>query len=68
MSTTEPITPDEIRAIRRHLGITQEQLAEQMDVSIDAVRGWEQGRFTPRGPAQILLRQFEQRDGKSKSS
>ena len=55
------IAPEEIKAIRAALGITQPELAEKMGVSRDAVASWEIGRNAPGGPAEILLRRLERK-------
>ncbi len=52
------ITPEEIKRIRQRAGMTQVQFARQMGVTRDAVASWEIGRSRPRGPAEILIRQF----------
>ena len=51
-------TPDQILAIaaRQSSKLTQVQFARLLDVSVDAVRDWEQGRRSPRGAARTLLR------------
>ncbi|MBT4159660.1 MAG: helix-turn-helix domain-containing protein, partial [Gammaproteobacteria bacterium] len=36
--------------------LTQRQFAELLNVSIDAVQDWEQGRRSPRGAAKTLLK------------
>ena len=38
---------DTIRALRRERGMTQEQLAEAMNVSAAAVSKWENGQSVP---------------------
>lgn len=38
---------ENIRAFRRNLGMTQEQLAEAMGVTIGAVNKWETGASIP---------------------
>lgn len=53
------ITPDEIRALRKRLGFTQAQLAAEMGLTQMAIAAWETGRAKPRGPARLLLAQFE---------
>ena len=52
------MTPAEIKSLRSDLGWTQKRLAEACGVSIRAVKQWEQGKYTPSGPAKILLRQI----------
>ena len=51
-------TPEQILAIaaRRSSNLTQVEFAELLDVSVDAIRDWEQGRRSPRGAARTLLR------------
>ena len=39
--------PDRLRFCRRQRGLTQEQLAEAMGVSVAAVSKWELGQRTP---------------------
>lgn len=46
--------PD-VRAIRRGLGMTQEQFARAFKLALGTVRDWEQGRSGPDGPARVLL-------------
>lgn len=51
-------TPEQILAIaaRRSSKLTQAEFAHLLDVSVDAIRDWEQGRRSPRGAARTLLR------------
>lgn len=50
-------TPEQILAIaaRQSSKLTQVEFAELLDVSVDAIRDWEQGRRSPRGAARTLL-------------
>lgn len=41
--------------IRRELGLSQQQFASMMGVSVATLRNWEQGRREPQGPARALL-------------
>ena len=41
---------------RRSVDLTQREFAKLLDVSIDTVQDWEQGRRSPRGAAKTLLR------------
>jgi putative transcriptional regulator len=41
---------------RQSVNLTQKEFAQLLDVSIDSVPDWEQGRRTPRGAARTLLR------------
>lgn len=45
----------EVAAIRRRLGLSQDQFAGLMGVSVATLRNWEQGRREPHGPARSLL-------------
>lgn len=47
--------PD-IKAIRRHLKVSQGDFAAMIGVSTRTLQNWEQGRRTPDGPAKALLR------------
>jgi putative transcriptional regulator len=47
---------EDIAALRRFVGLTQEQLSQAMGVSVHTLRNWEQGRRHPEGPAITLLR------------
>jgi putative transcriptional regulator len=44
------------RRVRRRLGFSQAQFAERIDVSLDTIRNWEQGKRYPTGAAKALLR------------
>jgi len=46
----------DVRAIRRRLGKSQSEFARMIGVSVATLRGWEQGRRQPEGPARALLR------------
>jgi putative transcriptional regulator len=43
------------RAIRSRLGLTQEEFAAALCISVKTLRNWEQGRREPSGPAMRLL-------------
>ena len=47
---------DGIRAIRRHMEWSVDEMGAAVGVSGRAVEGWEQGRRTPSTPALLLLR------------
>ena len=55
----EPMSPTEIKSLRESLQLTATELAAQLGVTSDAVRKWERGERTPRGPALKLLKQIE---------
>jgi putative transcriptional regulator len=47
---------DDIAALRAFVGLTQEDFAQALGISVHTLRNWEQGRRTPEGPAIALLR------------
>ena len=51
-------TPGQLLAIsaRQAVNLTQKEFARLLNVSINAVQDWEQGRRSPRGAAKTLLR------------
>lgn len=49
------MTADEIRAIRRRVGMSQPQFAEAFSFTLGSVRDWEQGRRQPEQAARVLL-------------
>ena len=51
-------TPSEIdvQALRKRIGLTQEEFASKFSVSLGTLRHWERGDRTPHGPALVLLR------------
>lgn len=44
-----------IRALRRHLGLTQSELATDLGVRQQTVSEWETGQYEPRGTSVTLL-------------
>ena len=51
-------TPEQLLAISARLSanLTQKEFAQLLNVSIDSIQDWEQGRRSPRGAAKTLLR------------
>lgn len=45
-----------VRRVRRRLGLTQQEFARRIDVPIDTIRNWEQGKRYPTGAARSLLK------------
>ena len=43
-----------VRQVRARCGLTQAAFAEKIEVPIETVRNWEQGKRHPRGPARAL--------------
>ncbi len=48
--------PSYARRIRSQTRLTQAEFAARIDVPIETVRNWEQGKRSPRGPARALLK------------
>jgi putative transcriptional regulator len=49
-----------VRQVRARCGLTQAAFAERIEVPIETVRNWEQGKRSPRGPARALLKLIDQ--------
>jgi len=47
---------EDVIALRRFVGLTQQQFADSLGISIHTLRNWEQSRRSPEGPALALLR------------
>ena len=45
-----------VRQVRSRYGLTQAAFAEKIEVPLETVRNWEQGKRYPRGPARALLK------------
>ncbi len=50
--------PD-VAAIRARAGLSQAEFARSIGVAVGTLRGWEQGRRKPDGPARVLLALIE---------
>lgn len=44
------------RRVRRRLGLTQVEFSHRLDISLDTIRNWEQGKRCPTGAAKALLK------------
>jgi len=44
------------RRVRKRLGLTQEEFSLRIEVPINTIRNWEQGKRCPTGAAKALLR------------
>ena len=44
------------RRVRKRMGFTQVEFARRIDVSLETIRNWEQGKRGPTGAARTLLR------------
>ena len=44
------------RRVRKRLGLSQTEFSNRIDVSLDTIRNWEQGKRCPTGAAKALLK------------
>lgn len=44
------------RRVRKRLGLSQAEFAERIDVPLETIRNWEQGKRRPTGAAKALLK------------
>ncbi len=44
------------RRVRKRLGLTQLEFSRRIEVSLDTIRNWEQGKRSPTGAARALLK------------
>jgi len=52
-----------IRALRHHLGMTQQQLADQLGTRQQTISEWETGLYEPRGTSSTLLTILSEKAG-----
>ena len=52
---------DDVQSLRRHLGLTQRGLAEELGVRQQTVSEWETGLYRPRGASRRLLGRVAER-------
>lgn len=45
-----------VRRVRKRLGLSQTELAQCIDVPLESIRNWEQGKRCPTGAAKSLLK------------
>jgi len=46
---------EHIRTLRRHLGVTQRELADTLGTRQQTISEWEKGMYKPRGASSTLL-------------
>ena len=52
---------EQIRSLRGHLKMTQDGLAEELNVRQQTVSEWETGQYQPRGASEKLLNMIAER-------
>ncbi|MFW6150535.1 MAG: helix-turn-helix domain-containing protein [Chloroflexota bacterium] len=57
-----------VRALRRHLGLTQKRLAGRLGIRQQTVSEWETGMYQPRGSSETLLSMVAEDSGFSYGS
>ena len=67
----EPIDPERVKRLRQRLGLSQQQLAERLGVTLGSISRWELGKSGPIKPylerLEALERQVE-RQGKDRAA
>jgi DNA-binding transcriptional regulator YiaG len=65
MPRRRPVTWDasSVKGLRRHLALTQAELAAELGVRQQTVSEWETGQYTPRGASEKLLNIVAERGG-----
>jgi DNA-binding transcriptional regulator YiaG len=52
-----------VRALRQHMGLSQDALAEELGTRQQTVSEWETGRYRPRGASARMLSVIAERAG-----
>lgn len=52
-----------VRALRRHLGLSQEEMAKELGTRQQTISEWETGQYRPRGASAKLLSIVAERAG-----
>lgn len=52
-----------VQALRRHLGYTQQQMADELGTRQQTISEWETGRYQPRGASATLLTMVAEHSG-----
>ncbi len=54
---------DMVRRLRNKLGLTQEELAHELGITVGTVNRWENGRFRPSKLARSTILEFAKKHG-----
>ena len=57
-----------VRALRAHLGLTQQEMAQHLGTRQQTISEWETGAYLPRGGSRTLLSMVAERAGFSYST
>jgi DNA-binding transcriptional regulator YiaG len=52
-----------IKALRRHMGLTQKEMSEELGTRQQTISEWETGMYKPRGATRTLLNIVAERAG-----
>lgn len=52
-----------VRALRDHMGLTQQEMADQLGTRQQTISEWETGMYQPRGASSMLLTMVAERAG-----
>lgn len=55
--------PESVRALRRHLDLTQDELAQELGTRQQTISEWERGLYRPRGASRTVLGVVAERTG-----
>jgi len=56
-------TKEDVRALRKHLDLTQARLANELGTRQQTISEWEKGMYRPRGASATLLSIVAERSG-----
>ena len=54
---------EDVKALRKHLNLTQVKLAEELGTRQQTISEWEKGMYQPRGTSTTLLNIIAERSG-----
>ena len=54
---------DTVKALRRHMGLTQKEMSEELGTRQQTISEWETGMYKPRGATRTLLNIIAERAG-----
>jgi DNA-binding transcriptional regulator YiaG len=54
---------DTIKALRQHMGLTQQEMSEELGTRQQTISEWETGMYKPRGATRTLLNIIAERTG-----
>ncbi|HEY7984713.1 MAG TPA: helix-turn-helix domain-containing protein [Ktedonobacterales bacterium] len=52
---TREWSAEEVRALRQHLGLTQDEFSDHLGTRQQTISEWEVGKHRPRGSSRVLL-------------